>query len=504
MKSKKLLLPYFLLLGGVLILLNILANRFFFRIDFTDDQRYTLSDATHNIINHLDAPVTVTAYFSEDLPPDISRVRTDFKNLLQEFHSVSHGKVNYEFISPSNNSDTEQQAVDAGIQPVVINVREKDQAVQKKAFLGAVVHYDDKTEVIPFLQPGSGMEYALASAIRKLTVKEKTEIGLIQGNGETAKYEFAQVMQELDVLYNVRNVTLNDSVYLGKYKTLILDAPKDSFSPEQLKLLDNYLAQGGNLLVAFDRVNGQLERSRGVAINTGLETWLANKGIQVEPSFVTDASCSTISLRQQSGLFSFSTQLQFPYLPIITTFANHPVTKGLEAVSLQFASPMKYTGDSALTFIPLAKTSRMSGKQHTPVYFDIQHHWTDKDFPLSNEVVAGLLEGKITGPANSRMIVITDGDFAVNGSGQSARQLPGDNINFFVNAVDWLSDDTGLIDLRTKGISSRPLAKIQDGKKSFLKYFNFLLPILLIIIYGVFRAQRKRWIRIKRMEDDYV
>lgn len=102
------------------------------------------------------------------------------------------------------------------------------------------------------------------------------------------------------------------------------------------------------------------------------------------------------------------------------------------------------------------------------------------------------------------MVVVGDGDFAINGSGQNAQEINPDNVNLMVNSIDWLSDDTGLIELRTKGITSRPLAQISDGRKTFLKYLNFLLPILLIILYGIFRGQRNRTLRYKRMQDNFI
>jgi ABC-type uncharacterized transport system involved in gliding motility auxiliary subunit len=74
-----------------------------------------------------------------------------------------------------------------------------------------------------------------------------------------------------------------------------------------------------------------------------------------------------------------------------------------------------------------------------------------------------------------------------------------------VNAIDWLSDDTGLIELRTKGVTSRPLdAQMEDGTKTMVKYLNFLVPILLIILYGVYRYQTNRKIRNKLKSIDYV
>ena len=100
------------------------------------------------------------------------------------------------------------------------------------------------------------------------------------------------------------------------------------------------------------------------------------------------------------------------------------------------------------------------------------------------------------------MVLVSDGDFAV-GSPGGGNQLPKDNVSLLVNAIDWLSDDTGLIDLRTKGATSRPIKELQDGTKALLKWMNFLAPILLIIIYGVIRIQINRNKRIKRMEVSY-
>ena len=103
------------------------------------------------------------------------------------------------------------------------------------------------------------------------------------------------------------------------------------------------------------------------------------------------------------------------------------------------------------------------------------------------------------------MVVISDGDFLVNGDGQNARQLQPDNISLAVNSIDWLSDDTGLVELRTKGVTSRPLdPSLEDGTKTFLKYLNFLLPIILIIAFGIIRFQIRRNIRNKLMQTSYV
>ena len=156
-----------LLIAGILLLINILSNQFFFRLDLTEDKQYTLSQATKDILKSLEDPVTVTAYFSKDLPADFAKTRRDFQDLLVEYSNLSKGMVNYEFISPETDED-KQEAAQNGIQPLLINVREKDQMSQKQAFMGAVLKMGDEQTSIPFIQPGGAMEYDLSTSIKKL------------------------------------------------------------------------------------------------------------------------------------------------------------------------------------------------------------------------------------------------------------------------------------------------------------------------------------------------
>lgn len=503
MNRKNSIVLYILLIAGIMVLLNILAIRFFFRFDLTEDKRYTLNSATKDILKNLDDPVTISAYFSEGLPPNIDKARRDFKELLSEFETLSRGNVVYEFINPNKDQAVEQEAIQNGISPVVITVREKDQSVQKKAFLGAILKYREKTEVIPFVQPGSAMEYSIASGIKKLTLDEKNLVGFIQGHGEPSTYMMQQAMQSINILNEAEGVNLTDSTYLPKYKTLALIAPTDSIPEEHFKMLDEYLGGGGNMVVAINRVDGDLNQGMGMDINTGLEDWLAEKGVEVENSFIVDANCGAVSVVQQQGMFSFTTQIDFPYLPVFNTFNEHPVTSGLETVIMQFASPVIYTGDSSLTFTPLVFSSEKSGTQGVPLFFNIEKKWGDNDFPMKGIVAAGVLEGDIAGANHAKMVIIGDGDFAINGQGQQAQQLSPDNVNLLANSIDWLSDDTGLIELRTRGITSRLLNHVEDGKKNFLKWLNVLLPVILIIMYGVLRSQQNRIKREKRRLEHY-
>src|SRR5687767_12435081 len=159
-----------LLLVALIILVGYLSTLFSLRLDFTGDKRYTLSEATLNILRDIKEPVTVTAYFSKDLPPFVEATKTDFTDLLEEYANRSDGNVLYHFVDPMEKPETEQQILQKGIQTVMIDVREKDQNTKKKAYLGAILTMGNQTDVLPIIQPGTAMEYALSSSIKKLTM----------------------------------------------------------------------------------------------------------------------------------------------------------------------------------------------------------------------------------------------------------------------------------------------------------------------------------------------
>ncbi len=155
-----------LLIAGIVIFINVLSRQFFFRWDITEGKQYTLSKATKDILRNLEDPVTVKAYFSEDLPANVAKTERDFREMLIEYSNLSKGYVDYEFVNPNEDPTVEQEAVQNGIAPVMINVREKDQVKQQKAFLGAIIKLGEQQEVIPFVQPGGAMEYSLTTSIK--------------------------------------------------------------------------------------------------------------------------------------------------------------------------------------------------------------------------------------------------------------------------------------------------------------------------------------------------
>lgn len=494
-----------LLVAAIVVIANLISQNFFLRLDFSQNGQYTLSKATKDLLKNLPEPVTVKAYFSEDLPPYIEKVKKDFKEMLIEYHNRSKGMLVYEFINPGEKESLEQDAVQSGIQPVMINVTQKDQEKQVKAYLGAVISMGERKEVIPLIQSGNALEYSISKAIKKLSIKDKPTIGLLQGNGEPTLQEIIQVYNELSVLYNIEPLTITDTTTIPeKMKSIIIIRPKDTIPQRYFTQLDNFLSKGGRLFVAYSRVNANLQTASGAALNTGLENWLKAKGITISDNVVVDASCSAVQVVQKQAGFQMVSNMQFPYIPIIKSFAKHPISGSLEAVVMPFASSLEFSGDNSKKFTALAFTSDKSGVEMLPVYFNLQRQWTDADFLKKNVIVAATVEGKFAGDIESKMVVIGDGDFIVNGNQNQSQQLNPDNINLMANSIDWLSDDTGLIGLRTKSVTARPIEQLSDATRATLKWLNFLLPIFLVIAYGFFRAQMNRNKRIKRMEESYV
>jgi ABC-type uncharacterized transport system involved in gliding motility auxiliary subunit len=306
------------------------------------------------------------------------------------------------------------------------------------------------------------------------------------------------------VLNNLEEYEMNDSVPVpDRFTTIAIIDAKDSFPESHLAQLDAFLAKGKNIFISYSRLSADLQSSMANSKTTGLEQWLKQKNIIIEDQLVIDAQCGSVQVRQQQGFFSFINNISFPYFPIVNKFGEHPAVKGLEQVILQFASPINYRGDSTISYTPLLLSSEKSGTQPAPVFFNIQRQWTNADFPLSKIVMGAAFTGNLSGTVPSKMIVISNGTFGVNGSGERASQLPPDNVNLLVNAIEWLTDNTGLMELRTKGITSRPLEQLEDGQRTFYKYLNFLLPVAAIVIFGFGRMQYRKKQRIRRMNEEW-
>ncbi|TDI67702.1 MAG: hypothetical protein E2O88_07550 [Bacteroidetes bacterium] len=489
--KKKTVITRTIIIIGILILINLIGDNLFFRLDFTADKRYTLSNATKDIINDLEDVITITAYITKDLPPQLMNIRRDFEDLLIEYETRSDGNIVYEFINPNQSRELEAEAQQNGIGPLMINIRESDQVKQLRAYMGAVLEMGDKSEVIPVIQPGSSMEYSLTTSIKKLAAADKQKIAFIEGHNESPLEASGQLMNQLSILYDVESYNMTDTLEIpAKYKTILIVDPKDTIPDSHFQKLNNFIRNNGRVFIAYNNLAANL--SQGVlqtGPEIGLGNWLRQLGVNLGSQYVIDNNAGAVTVQQRQGPIVFNTQVKFPYFPIIGNFADHPVSKGIESLMLPFVSPISLNVDSAVQVTPLALSSEYSGLQNSPVYVDINRQWELNDFNNGNQPVAVALEGPIMGADNTRIVVISNSSFMINGLGQQQREQNADNINFASNAIDWLSDDTGLVDLRTKGITNRPLEIVEDTTREIIKWSNVTAPILIILIYAFIRRQ---------------
>lgn len=502
--TKSQLLTRIFLVLGILVLVNVLSAEYFYRLDFTANQRYTLSKATKQILSDLDKPVTVNAYFSKDLPARVAKAKRHFKDLLTEYSTHADQDFVYNFINPNKDKESEKKARRKGIKPFVLGTRERDQVQRQRAYMGAVIQVGDQSEVISRIQPQGPVEYKLSSNIHKLTQSDKPSIAVFKGQGGITKDDLGQTLQDLNVMYNTEEYELKPNEPIpDKYRTGIIINTADSFSRGVLDQLDKFLQAGNNLLIATDRVEDNIQQQRLSRANTGLEKWLDNKGITLNNEVLIDAQCGAITVQRPVQGRRIRQRVKFPFFPIIQKFEEHPVTKSVSQFFLPFSSIIDTGSQKNLDFSILARTSKKTGQVSLPHTIDVNKDWKESDFPESHKPIAIAAEGNFQGSKNVSRLVVVGSDKLIqkqqNNQGRSARtQVRDGNANFFVNAVDWLSDQMGLMELRTQGVDARPLEDVSDQNQNLLKYGNAFAPIILILVIGLIRyqiqqAKRKKW-----------
>ena len=490
---KKILKEIIYILIGV-VLLNIVSYFVYIRWDFTSTKRYSLSNVSKNIIQGNTQNIAVDFYVTENLPQDIQKLAKEFLSLLKEYKSLSNTDFTINIITP-NTQATEFAATKAGIEPIYKEVRERDLEKVQRIFIGAVFHIGDKKAVIPKINFDTPIEYEITRLLKQTNDTLKPIVGFVKGHGEMAFNRMPQLVDELSHLSEIRTVDLNTTRSLKQNNVICIIDPQEFYTAAELEQLNKYLDEGGRLFIALNHAIGQLgNRNSGFINRTGIEDMLEQKGLKIKYDFIVDNNCGTIAIHQQYGLLNFQSNISFPYIPIITNFGYHTITHGLKSLLLPFASSIEQKrGNSDYHFKSLARTSSISGIQQAPIFFDFQKKWTQSDFNHPNNIVAALLSNDKN---NSAIIAITDADFI---SDEIVISSPTDNINFAVNSIEWLADNSGLIQLRNKFTTFSLLEPIEDYNREFLKFLNFFMPILIIAIVAFVRYRRKKRKRIERL-----
>lgn len=480
------------------VLLNVISFFFFTRVDFTANNRYSLSKVSKNIIRNTQEPIAVDFYVSENLPQERKKLSKEFLYLLKEYNSLSNNNITINVIYPDTD-EKKIKAFQAGIAAVNVEYIEKDMARIQETYMGAVFKIGGKQVVLPYISPDTPLEYEITRILRQAYDTMKPRVGFIRGHKETPLNLMSRFINELAHLSDISVVDLQNSSSFDKFDVLCIIAPKENYTPYELAQLEQYLKNGGRLFIALDHAIGIINehQNSGFVNNTGLEDMLRERGLKINDDFVVDFNCGLYTLRTQyDGYLNTRNTVSFPYFPLIANFSKHTITRGLNAVLLPFASSIEQVKTSyTYIFTPLARSSSISGVKQTPLSFDLQKQWRQNEFNKADNIVAALMTNS---DYNSAIVTVADADFILDNVA-----MP-DNTRFAINSVEWLADNSGLIQLRNKYTTFASLRPITEPTKNFLKYSNFLLPLIVTLIAAGVHFRRKRIKRLKRMQTGYI
>jgi len=486
-----------LLAAAILVVINLIGLNIFGRLDLTDDRVYSLSRASKDIVQNLEDPVTITAFFTADLPAQFVSNRRFLKDKLDDYRAYGGQNVEYQFIDPGEDEDLRAEAGRLGIPPIQIQVVESDNVQLKNAYMGVAVEYENNRETIPVIQDLSRLEYDLTSAIRRLTRTEKPVVGFWSGHGEISPEENMPALQEnLSINYEVQTVTHTDLERPNPLDALLIVAPSDTIPEPHLQALDAYIMNGGRVGFLLNRVAANLQAGQAAELNIGIEPLLANYGIVLAPNLIMDEESSVVTVQQRQGFFNVSQQIEYPLFPVVSRFnSDNLMVNRLQEMMFYFVSSVDTTASlpSGVTREPLIYSSPQSGLQQG--FFMLQPAQTTAT--LSGGPY--LLGAAYTGPFPSayspgqasvptRLVVIGDGDF-IN---ETLIPPRGSSIQFGLNLVDWLVQDEALLSIRSKSIEPRTLRDVSEGMRPVIKYLTMLGPLLIVVLFGLVRWRRRR------------
>ncbi len=486
-----------LLTAAILVVVNLIGLNIFGRLDLTDDRVYSLSRASKDIVQTLEDPVTITAFFTADLPAQFASNRRFLRDKLGDYRAYGGQNIEYQFIDPGEDEDLRGEAGRLGIPPVQIQVIESDNVQLKNAYMGVAIEYENNRETIPVIQDLSRLEYDLTSAIRRLTREEKPVAAFWTGHGEPDPMQNMQTLQQsLSTNYEVRVATAADLEGADSPDVLLVIAPTDTIPEADLQALDTYIMNGGRVGFLLNRVAADLQAGQAVELNIGIEPLLANYGIILTPNLIMDEQSSVVTVQRRQGFFNISQQIQYPLFPVVSRFnSENQMVNRLQELMFYFVSSVDTSAalPTGVTREPLIYSSPQSGLQQG--FFMLQP--TETSATLSGGPY--LLGAAFTGPFPSvytpgrtspptRLVVVGDGDF-VN---ESIVPPNGGSTQFGLNLVDWLAQDEALLSIRSKSIEPRTLRDTSEGMRPVIKYVNMLGPLLIVVLLGLVRWRRRR------------
>ena len=557
---------WLLFLIAVITGINFLASSFHYRFDLTKEKRYTLSTATKQLLKNLDQPVSIEVFLKGDFPAGFKKLANSVDEFLQECKEISGKKLIVKFSDPLKNLDDSATAryLDSigyyfNIQAYTLQAPGKvgDELSIKRILPGAIINYKDTSIGVNFLKGAKSygtepdqlaalyndveatLEYKFASAIQKITSSKKPLIGYALGHGEAWGYDANDAVRTLIKDYRFDTVNIKTYPYIpSEFDALVILKPTLPFSENDKLKLDQYQMRGGKILwlidYMYDGFDSLYKKEGFISYDRGLnlEDILFRYGVRMNQALLQDMQCDKLpQVSGQAGQTQQQRLVDWPVFPILNG-TNNPISKNLDGVRAMFPGTLDTVKVDGLkkTILLVSSANAKTIKPPEKISFDFLQIAPDiKLFTESNIPVAVLLEGKFKSlfanriskslmdtlaaynipfrsesDANGKMIVVSDGDIALNQVSQYNGPLPmGENLfthityanhDFYSNCIEYLVNSSGILETRAKDYTLRLLdpKKVKE-EKTIWQIINTGLPVLFIILCGfIYQLLRKR------------
>ncbi len=465
------------LLFGILVIFNILTSTLVVRFDLTENSIYSLSKASKKVAKTLKDPVIIKAYFSKNLPEQYQASRKYLNDILHEYSAYSNSKIKFKFLDPSLDESIAREAMVNGIPPLKFTETGRGKFEIKQGYMGIIILYGDKKEVMPVVENISGLEYDLTTRIKKITMKEQRTIGYIGKSGIPDN-----LMTNIMTRYNFTEIESTDSLDKENITSVIVNVSEE-FSEKELNILKTVAGKKIPLGIFADKYKINMESFSAQEIDVKINDFLSEYGLKIGKGLILDRQNQRIGVTTQQGMFTIQNIVNYPYFPLITDLdTNNPVTRDLNSISFPFISPIVIDEEKSKNYEIdiLAKTSKRSWLDENPRFMSpMREYYFDNQTACGPFPIICLLKEKDT----SFRIILTSNSRFLKRDFMTAST----NESLFLNVIDWLAEDYDFISIRSKGITDRPFKNISNRGKTLVKYMDIFLIPLLVLGTGIYR-----------------
>ncbi len=530
----------------VLVLLMGSFGLFSKRFDLTQEKRYTLSPSTIKVLQSVKKPLTFDVYLEGDFPASFRQLQNETRFMLEEFRKVNP-KIDYKFIDPIKTKISKDTLAAMGITPSILPDMKEGKISEIVIFPFAAMKYGSEGTSIPLIIDQTGieaseqlsksienLEYNFISNIKSITADRKKNIGILINQDELRPEEFQGFMEMALENYNAGPVipknqtelTYDDVPQLEHMDALVIAKPRKAFTENEKVILDQYIMNGGKTLWMIDAVNAEMDtlfnakKIMAYPLETNLTDFFFNYGIRLNSGLVKDLKKSAL-IRIVSGEVAGNPQYSsflWPYFPLGIAEDKNPITKNINPVKFEFPTSIDTLGRKNIKTKVLFESSERTNIKQVPDFVALAEivradSLSQSEQPTQPKIFAVSLEGKFNSAYANRseknkypnfkaqspenkMIVIADGDVGRNqifkgnplplGEDLLTKQSYG-NEQFLRNALDFLLDDSNLMDLRNRNIEARLLDRQRiDEEKTYWQWINLVLPLGIIGLLGGF------------------